>query len=211
MLTREDFRRGFSQLARYGLSFDAWLFHAQIDELTALARQSEETTIVLDHVGGRKNRATRITNSSIVKNPLPATSKNNDLVDDPRPNNVTIQPGSVTNSQGVILSEDPLSVNIGSLDPGEIPILSFDVTIDPSTPHLTNIVNQGTATGTGIPPEPDNNNMDGAVVEALEKGEIPPLPEPAPGMGAWTLLLTALLLMWLGARTDWRRWTPTPN
>ena len=34
------------------LTFDAWLFHPQLGELTDLARTFPETTIVLDHVGG---------------------------------------------------------------------------------------------------------------------------------------------------------------
>jgi L-fuconolactonase len=46
------FRQGFAQLARHGLSFDAWLFHTQLAELTELARAFPDTTIVLDHVGG---------------------------------------------------------------------------------------------------------------------------------------------------------------
>ncbi len=46
------FRAGFAQLAPLGLSFDAWLYHHQIPDLTALARAFPETTIVLDHVGG---------------------------------------------------------------------------------------------------------------------------------------------------------------
>jgi L-fuconolactonase len=46
------FREGFSRLASLNLTFDAWLFHPQLDELTDLARTFPETTIVLDHVGG---------------------------------------------------------------------------------------------------------------------------------------------------------------
>ena len=46
------FREGFSRLAPLSLTFDAWLFHPQLDELTDLARSFPETTIVLDHVGG---------------------------------------------------------------------------------------------------------------------------------------------------------------
>ncbi|MBO0763264.1 MAG: amidohydrolase family protein [Hyphomicrobiaceae bacterium] len=46
------FREGFAVLGRLGLSFDAWLFHPQIDELTDLARAFPEVGIVLDHVGG---------------------------------------------------------------------------------------------------------------------------------------------------------------
>lgn len=46
------FRRGFAELGRRGLSFDAWLYHPQIPELTDLARAFPDTTIVLDHFGG---------------------------------------------------------------------------------------------------------------------------------------------------------------
>ncbi|MCO6416934.1 amidohydrolase family protein [Siccirubricoccus sp. KC 17139] len=52
ILFRKDFRAGFRQLAPLGLSFDAWLYHPQIPDLTALARAFPETPIVLDHVGG---------------------------------------------------------------------------------------------------------------------------------------------------------------
>jgi L-fuconolactonase len=45
------FRAGFAELGRRGLSFDAWLFHTQLDELFALAAAFPETTIVLDHIG----------------------------------------------------------------------------------------------------------------------------------------------------------------
>jgi predicted TIM-barrel fold metal-dependent hydrolase len=46
------FRRGFAELERRGLSFDAWLYHHQIPELTALARAFPNVTIVFDHFGG---------------------------------------------------------------------------------------------------------------------------------------------------------------
>jgi L-fuconolactonase len=52
LLLDATFREGFAQLAPLGLSFDAWLFHVQIPELTDLARAFPETTIVLDHFGG---------------------------------------------------------------------------------------------------------------------------------------------------------------
>ncbi len=52
LLLDAKFREGFAQLAPLGLSFDAWLFHAQIPELTDLARAFPDTTIVLDHFGG---------------------------------------------------------------------------------------------------------------------------------------------------------------
>ena len=46
------FRRGFAELGRRGLSFDAWLYHPQLPELTALAKAFPDTAIVLDHFGG---------------------------------------------------------------------------------------------------------------------------------------------------------------
>src|SRR5215470_15238143 len=45
-------RAGFARLAPLDLSFDAWLFHTQIGELTELARTFAQTRICLNHVGG---------------------------------------------------------------------------------------------------------------------------------------------------------------
>ena len=52
LLADRTFREGFAVLGRLGLSFDAWLYHPQIAELTDLARAFPETRIVLNHVGG---------------------------------------------------------------------------------------------------------------------------------------------------------------
>jgi predicted TIM-barrel fold metal-dependent hydrolase len=52
LLLDSTFRKGFAHLAPLGLSFDAWLFHPQIGELTDLARAFPATQIVLDHCGG---------------------------------------------------------------------------------------------------------------------------------------------------------------
>lgn len=46
------FRRGFAELGKRGLSYDAWLYHTQISQLVDLARAFPETPIVLNHVGG---------------------------------------------------------------------------------------------------------------------------------------------------------------
>jgi L-fuconolactonase len=51
LLADPDFRRGFPSLGRAGLSYEAWLFHPQIPELTDLARAFPEVPIVLDHLG----------------------------------------------------------------------------------------------------------------------------------------------------------------
>src|ERR1700719_3075375 len=52
LLLDSVFRKGFACLAPLALSFDAWLFHPQIGELTDLARAFPDTKIVLDHCGG---------------------------------------------------------------------------------------------------------------------------------------------------------------
>jgi predicted TIM-barrel fold metal-dependent hydrolase len=48
----ETFRQGFACLAPLNLSFDAWLYHPQIGDLTALAQAFPGTPICLNHVGG---------------------------------------------------------------------------------------------------------------------------------------------------------------
>ncbi len=52
LLTHPDFRSGFARLAPLNLSFEAWLYHPQIPDLTALAQLFPATPIVLNHVGG---------------------------------------------------------------------------------------------------------------------------------------------------------------
>jgi predicted TIM-barrel fold metal-dependent hydrolase len=52
LLLDTTFRKGFACLAPLGLSFDSWLFHPQVAELTDLARAFPDTKIVLDHCGG---------------------------------------------------------------------------------------------------------------------------------------------------------------
>jgi L-fuconolactonase len=52
LMADKSFREGFAVLGRLGLSFDAWLYHPQIDELAGLARAFPDVPIVLNHVGG---------------------------------------------------------------------------------------------------------------------------------------------------------------
>ena len=52
LLAASSFRRGFAWLQRCSLSFDAWLYHPQLQELADLARVFPDTTIILDHIGG---------------------------------------------------------------------------------------------------------------------------------------------------------------
>jgi L-fuconolactonase len=47
----DAFRAGYARLAKYGLSFDAWLLEPQLPDLIDLAQTFPDTAIVLDHVG----------------------------------------------------------------------------------------------------------------------------------------------------------------
>jgi predicted TIM-barrel fold metal-dependent hydrolase len=47
-----NFREGFVGLASLGLSFDAWMFQTQLDDVVDLARAFPQATIVVNHVGG---------------------------------------------------------------------------------------------------------------------------------------------------------------
>lgn len=52
LLADRTFREGFSALGKLGLSFDAWLYHTQLQELADLARAFPPVPIILDHIGG---------------------------------------------------------------------------------------------------------------------------------------------------------------
>jgi predicted TIM-barrel fold metal-dependent hydrolase len=52
LLLDPTFREGFACLQGYGLSFEAWLYHAQLPDLIDLAQTFPETTIILNHIGG---------------------------------------------------------------------------------------------------------------------------------------------------------------
>ena len=52
LLLDATFRKGLRELGKRGLSFDAWLYHPQIPQLTDLARAFPGTTIIVDHFGG---------------------------------------------------------------------------------------------------------------------------------------------------------------
>jgi predicted TIM-barrel fold metal-dependent hydrolase len=52
LMMEQRFREGFAELARRGLSFDAWLFQPQLPELISLVEDFPEANIILDHIGG---------------------------------------------------------------------------------------------------------------------------------------------------------------
>jgi L-fuconolactonase len=52
MLADPAFLEGFRQLAARGLTYDAWLYHTQLEELAALAACFPGVSIVVNHLGG---------------------------------------------------------------------------------------------------------------------------------------------------------------
>ena len=71
----------------------------------------------------------------------------------------TIVAGSVQTDQGTIISEDPISLRIGDIDPGVAATISFRVTIDSSVPEGIVISNQAKAIATdGINASSDDPN-----------------------------------------------------
>ena len=52
LLAKSNFREGFAQLDRLGLSFDCWGYHTQLAEVADLARAFPGVTVVLNHCGG---------------------------------------------------------------------------------------------------------------------------------------------------------------
>ncbi len=52
LMANSEFRRGFAELGKRDLSYDAWLYHNNILELADLAQHFSNTQIILDHTGG---------------------------------------------------------------------------------------------------------------------------------------------------------------
>ncbi|PIE90914.1 MAG: hypothetical protein CR997_03400 [Acidobacteria bacterium] len=80
---------------------------------------------------------------------------------DPIPVNTTLVSGTVLTDHGVVVSESPISVNIGTVSPGGLVTVTFQVTVDGSTPDGTIIANQANVTGDdGIDEDSDDNGSD---------------------------------------------------
>ncbi|NQV07014.1 DUF11 domain-containing protein [bacterium] len=65
----------------------------------------------------------------------------------------TIVPGSVTTSQGTVVSEDPVGVDFGAMAGGGTATVTFRVVLDDPFPlGITEVANQGTVTSDQLPP-----------------------------------------------------------
>lgn len=52
VLLEPSFREGYAHLRTYGLTFEGWVYHTHIGDLTDLARAFPDTTIIFNHLGG---------------------------------------------------------------------------------------------------------------------------------------------------------------
>jgi uncharacterized repeat protein (TIGR01451 family)/fimbrial isopeptide formation D2 family protein len=95
---------------------------------------------------GRVNPDDTIGYTITLRNTGSAAATNVRLADS-IPAKTTVVAGSAHTSQGVIIGEDPLSVNIGTVNPGALVTVSFVATVSHSTPSCTIIANQASVTG----------------------------------------------------------------
>lgn len=52
ILLDSTFRKGYALLRRYGMSFEGWVYHTHIADLTNLARAFPDVPIIFNHLGG---------------------------------------------------------------------------------------------------------------------------------------------------------------
>lgn len=52
LLQHPNLRAAAARVAHYGLSFESWIYHTQLDEFTAFARDVPGLTLILNHMGG---------------------------------------------------------------------------------------------------------------------------------------------------------------
>ncbi len=78
------------------------------------------------------------------------------IVDTPLPSQVTLVAGSIVTSLGIVVSENPLTVNVGKLPAGQTVTVSFLVTVNANTGGQ-NAVNAATATAANVPDSINSN------------------------------------------------------
>nr|WP_276611749.1 IPTL-CTERM sorting domain-containing protein [Thiorhodococcus mannitoliphagus] len=102
--------------------------------------------------------------------------------------------GSVTTDVGVVTGTDPIAINLGTLLPGEVATVRFQVTIDGGVVGGTIITNQGTVTGNNFTAvqSDDNGNPNDGRNPTLTPVSDPDNPGPGPAQpGDLTKRLTA--------------------
>ena len=127
------------------------------------------------------------------------------VVESTLPSQVTFISGSVLTSSGILESESPLTINVGTLDPGAQATISFRVKVKPNTAGQT-ARNQATATGdnaSGLLSDNDSDPNDGRnatqfPIRGLAVVRVPTLSE-------WGLIFLSLLMVLILGTTRWRQ------
>ena len=114
--------------------------------------------LAIDHNGDTLANPGDVIEYSITVESLGTATATNVTVEDPTPAYTNYIPGSATTTWGTIDFEDPLTVAIGDMEPGESVTITFQVQIDFIVPlELTEVSNQATVTADGVDPEPSDD------------------------------------------------------
>jgi len=120
--------------------------------------------------------------------------------EDTLPSQVTFISGSVLTSSGILVSENPLIVNVGTLNPGAQATVSFRVEVNPGTAGQT-ASNRASVTSNNAPKVLSDN--DGDPDNGLNPTQFPiraPTVPSIPTLSEWGMtILSLLMLLALGA------------
>ncbi len=67
LMREAKFQDGIAQVAHHGLTFDAWLFYHQLDDLVDLLERHPEVNVILDHCGGIVGLPPHLDRSSVLR------------------------------------------------------------------------------------------------------------------------------------------------
>jgi uncharacterized repeat protein (TIGR01451 family) len=155
----------------------------------------------LDH-SGTLSPGDRLQYTVTISNNGSADALNVVFTDTPDPNTALVV-GSVTTSQGTVLSGNTagntnVTVNIGTVPAaGQVVVVTFEVTIDnPFPAGVTQVLNQGLVAGDNFPDTPTDNpdtTPTGDATVDVVQAVAPPVPIPT--LSQWSFLLFLLLLV----------------
>lgn len=137
----------------------------------------------------------------VVSNTGSVTANDVRIAEGTLPPQVTFISGSVLTSSGIVVSENPLLVNVGTLNPGAQATVSFRVEVNPGTAGQT-ASNQASATGSNVPAVVPSDN-DGDPANGRNPTEFPiraPTAQAIPTLSEWGMtILSLLMVLALGA------------
>jgi len=124
------------------------------------------------------------------------------VVNDPLPVQVTLVEGSILTSRGNLVSQYPIQVNVGTLNPGELATISFQVRVNPNTGGQL-ASNQARVNGYGLPGVwSDNDGNPGNGLNPTLTPIVAPVAVPTLTLGI-PALLAALLALLAWSRRAW--------